>query len=73
MAGLTDLIEALTILRKYGDPDYPTYCEHDEMVICGIDPELVSEEDKKRLGELGFHITDQQGDAYFYSFRFGSV
>ena len=35
---MKDLIEALTILLKYGNPAHPTHCEHDELTICGIDP-----------------------------------
>lgn len=45
---MSDLIKALQILLKYGDPDNPTHCEHDEMIICGIDPATVSSKDKKR-------------------------
>lgn len=67
--GLTELIEALTIFRKYGDPDYPTHCEHDEMTIVGIEPEDVSDEDKAQLERLGFFV----GDEYFMSFKFGSA
>lgn len=41
------LIQALQILLKYGNPEYPTHCEHDELWIMEIDPEDVSDEDKK--------------------------
>lgn len=69
---MKDLIEALTIFLKYGDPRKPTHCEHDQLIICEIDPRDVSSEDKARLEELGFH--DTQGDEpHFYSFRFGSA
>lgn len=66
---MKDLIEALTILLKYGNPQYPTYCCHDELLIGGIEPENVSEKDKKRLSELGFDVSDEGG---FQSYRFGS-
>lgn len=70
---MKDLIEALTILLKYGDPHNPCNCNHDELVICGIDPKDVSPEDKKRLDGLGFFVTDQDGYDYtFMSYRFGS-
>ena len=46
---MKDLIEALTILLKYGNPDNPTHCEHDQLTICGIDPGEVSADDKKKL------------------------
>ncbi len=63
------LIEALQIFLKYGNPDYPTHCEHDELTV-GIDPSLVSDEDKKKLDELGF-IENPEGDD-FYSYKYGS-
>lgn len=64
---MSDLIEALTILLKYGNPQYPTHCEHDELFVC-IDPDAVTPSDVKRLEELGFNATDDG----FRSFRFGS-
>lgn len=70
---MKDLVEALTILLKYGDPVNPLHCEHDELLVCGIDPEKVSEADKKRLDELGFFVTEQYGEKQFMSFRFGSA
>ena len=68
---MKDLIEALTILLKYGNPGHPTHCEHDELTICGIDPDDVSAKDKRRLDELGFFVSD--GGGCFRSFRFGSA
>lgn len=65
------LIEALNIFLKYGNPDYPTHCEHDCLWICGISPDIVSEEDKIKLDELGFYV-DESDDA-FKSCRFGSA
>jgi hypothetical protein len=62
-----DLIEALTILRKYANPKYPTNCEHDELRVH-IDPDLVSAEDKQRLEALGFTADDE----CFLSYVFGS-
>lgn len=70
---MSDLIKALTILLKYGDPSSPTHCEHDTLMICGIDPEWVSEEDVDELEALGFFVGDEYGDAAFLSFRFGSA
>ena len=64
---MEDLIKALQIFLKYGNPDYPTHCEHDCLYI-DIDPELVSDEDKIELEELGF---DPNGDG-FISYKFGS-
>lgn len=67
------LIEALQIFLKYGNPDYPTHCEHDVMYIVGIDPDDVSDEDKEKLDELGFFISDESGENGFQSFRYGSA
>lgn len=65
------LIEALQIFLKYGNPKWPTHCEHDVLWICGIEPDQVSEQDKKRLDELGFFI--DESDNCFKSFRYGSA
>ena len=68
---MKDLIEALTILLKYGNPDHPTHCEHDIMyVYAGVHPDEVSEEDKERLDELGFFV-EEEFDC-FASFKYGS-
>lgn len=65
------LIEALQILLKYGNPDYPTQCEHDCLWICGINPYDVSEEDKAKLKELSFHV--DESDDCFKSYKYGSA
>jgi hypothetical protein len=67
--GLSQLIEALQIFLKYGDIAYPTHCEHDEMTVC-VDPAKVSDEDKKKLDELGFFESDED---CFKSFKYGSA
>jgi hypothetical protein len=67
------LIQALQILLKYGNPDYPTHCEHDILTICGIEPLDVSEEDIAKLDELGFFVGDEYGEEAFHSFRYGSA
>lgn len=68
---MKDLIEALTILSKYENPQYPTNCSYDELFV-DVDPRSGKsvEEDIKRLGELGFFTSDD--DCGFVSFRFGS-
>ena len=66
---MAELIEALQIFLKYGNPDSPTHCEHDELWICGIDPADVSDEDKDKLDDLGFFVSD----GGFKSFRYGSA
>lgn len=67
---MDDLIQALQIFRKYGNPQRPTHCEHDVMYIP-ISPADVSEEDLATLANLGFFPT---GDGEtFQSFKFGSA
>lgn len=45
---MEDLIKALQIFLKYGNPDYPTSCNHDELFV-DISPEKVLEEDLEML------------------------
>jgi hypothetical protein len=66
---MEDLIKALQIFFKYGNPVNPTHCEHDELTVM-IDPDDVSDEDKLVLKELGFRETDNYT---FCSTRFGSA
>ena len=68
---MEDLIKALQILVKYGNPKWPTWCEHDVLHICDIDDENVSGEDKAELEELGFIVDEDEGG--FMSFRFGGA
>lgn len=68
---MKELIEALQIFLKYGNPDYPTHCEHDELTIFGINPDDVSDDDKAKLKELGFFVSEV--DNCFQSFRYGSA
>ncbi len=65
---MSDLIKALQIFLKYGNPDNPTHCEHDKLTV-DIDPAKVSEEDIFELGRLGFDPGEEDD---FYSYRFGS-
>lgn len=66
---MKNLIKALQIFLKYANLDYPTNCEHDELMIMGITEEEVSEEDKKTLVFLGFRW---KGDCWS-SYRYGSA
>lgn len=68
---MEDLIKALQILLKYGNPKHPTHCEHDYFYV-DINPELVSEEDIKELDRLGFFIDEDYDGGGFGSFKFGS-
>ncbi len=66
---MDDLIEALQILRKYKNPEFPTHCEHDILYIH-VKPNKVSDEDIQILEELGVHPNYE--DPCFYSYKFGS-
>jgi len=68
---MEDLIKALQIFLKYGNPSAPTHCEHDIMYICGIDHNTVTDEDKAKLDELGFYFNEYEN--CFTSYRFGSA
>lgn len=70
---MQDLITALQIFLKYADPINPTHCEHDVLVIVGIEPNEVSDEDKARLDKLGFFVGNEFGYPVFQSYRFGSA
>jgi hypothetical protein len=66
---MNDLIEALQILAKYGNPTFPTHCEHGELTITPeISPYSISFEDRVRLEKLGFFVRDD----VFKSHRFGA-
>ena len=66
---MDDLIKALQILLKYGNPSHPTDCQHDILRVY-IENENVSDEDVKELESLGFNKDEEFG--CFYSYRFGS-
>ncbi len=65
---MEDLIAALQIFLKYGNPKYPTHCSHDLLTICGIDADTVSATDVAELEKLGFYKDYDN----FYSTHFGS-
>ncbi len=73
---MDNLIEALMIFKKYKNSKYPTNCNHDVLEIMEVTKEEVSEEDTKRLDELGFFYDDDDdddGDCGWISFEFGSA
>lgn len=67
---MEDLIKALQIFLKYGNKNYPTFCEHDILYV-DVDPSVVSDEDKETLDELGFFVDDEND--CFASFKYGSM
>jgi len=50
---MEDLIKALQIFLKYGNPQFPTHCEHDILYVM-ISPDDVSAEDLQELERLHF-------------------
>ena len=66
---MSDLIKALQIFLKYGDPRKPTHCGHGGLYV-DIDPGIVSHKDMDALQSLGFSPShDWEG---FISPHFGS-
>ena len=68
---MNNLIEALNIFLKYGNPDCPTHCEHDVLYVVGYNHEDFSKEDLEKLDELGFFWSDEHD--LFVSYQFGSA
>ena len=61
--GFAALIAAFTIFRKYDNPRWPTFCDHDTLYIA-VAYSKVSDEDKARLETLGFeHAHEREGVA----------
>lgn len=69
---LSQLIEALQIVLKYGDIEWPTHCEHGEMWLANVDAQATfSPEDHARLAGLGFYYDED--DECYKSYSFGSA
>lgn len=52
---MDDLIEALTIMRRYDNPKYPTHCERRSVAGGGRGPEAA--------GRAGLHRDQRRRDA----------
>ena len=65
---MEDLIKALQIFLKYGNPHHPAHY----YFYIDIDPELVSDEDKEELDKLGFFPDGEYDGDGFGSYRYGS-
>ena len=65
---MEDLIKALQIFLKYGNPRFPTHCEHDVLDV-NIEFDHVSPDDIEELESLGFTESEH---GTFMSYRFGS-
>jgi hypothetical protein len=68
---MEQLIEALNIFLKYGNPTYPTHCEHDILAVVDYSKSDIPKADRKRLKELGFFWSNE--DEAFISYRYGSA
>lgn len=68
---MKNLLEAITILSKYCDDEFPTCCEHDVLYFPTVDYDAVSDTDKARLKKLGFTQNTDGGEG-FMSYRYGS-
>lgn len=67
---MDDLIEALTIFRKYGNPRSPVFCGHDQIFVnIQTGPDQMTPGDADRLEALSF---THDGDMGWTSYRFGS-
>ena len=67
---MKDLIEALTILAKWVDDEWPTHCTHDQFAVKGPRPRRLTNNERKRLKTLSFHYDAEL--EMWVSFRFGS-
>jgi len=68
---LSELIAALQIFLEYGDVEWPTNCEHDEMWMTNIDADAITAGDRARLEKLGFEW--DECDESYKSYAFGSA
>ena len=70
---MSDLILALQIFQKYQKQEglfNPIHCEHDMLMILGVDKLRVSEVDRLTLDSLGFLWSPEYG--CYISYIFGS-
>jgi hypothetical protein len=67
MSSFEKHIEAFKIFQKYDEKKdgWPLHAEHDT-IYCSINPDKVSDEDKKDLEGLGWHSSSE--DEHFYHF-----
>lgn len=68
---MDDLIKALQIFLKYKNNSYPTICEHEVLIIVGIEEWEISDQDKAELEMLGFRWSNQYEN--WISYKYGSA
>lgn len=66
---MDELIQALTIFKKYRNEKWPTHCEHDVLMIMAVGENEMSEEDTKAVEKLGFTWSDEYD--CWASYKFG--
>ena len=71
---MDQLIEALQIFLKYGNPSHPTHCEHDILYVYpGVTAAEMWDDDVEQLEQLGFTPDDEFGnEGAWSSFKYGS-
>lgn len=69
---MNDLVEALRIFSRYGNPDRPFTMSGPRMIINDIDPEHVSVTDEMELLELGFQVDTNHNHFYTTAFHIPS-
>lgn len=67
MASAEELREAFEIFSNYTDEKYLLHAKYDEIRVS-VNPREVSEKDKERLEELGFHDGEHHEVPDFYYF-----
>lgn len=69
---MNKLIRALQIFAKYQqETEWPTNCEHDILMIMGVDKDDIPEKEKKELEDLGFDW--HEGTQCWGSYKYGSA
>lgn len=66
---MDDLIQALTIFKKYHNEKWPTHCEHDILMIMAVGEQEMNEEDTQEVEKLGFHWSSEYD--CWVSYKFG--
>jgi hypothetical protein len=68
MATAKELAKAFKILAEYSEENYILDAEYEEIKVW-VDPDKVSEEDKKALDDIGFHSKPNgEFEPHFYYF-----
>lgn len=66
---MDELIQALTVFKKYRNEKWPTHCEHDVLMIMAVGEKEMSLEDTATVEKLGFHWSSEYD--CWASYKFG--